>query len=121
MGSVSWQTVAVLATLIVANGAIVLFAVKTMLNDSKIHTDEKFNELEEKISGISTESIKIERQLLTFKADLPKEYVMRNDWIRFSSVIDAKQDGLGAEVRTLSVQIQLIIDRMKKSNGVNDE
>jgi hypothetical protein len=34
-----------------------------------------------------------------FKATLPLDYVRREDWIRFSSTIDAKIDGLREEIR----------------------
>lgn len=38
-----------------------------------------------KISGI-------ERELLTFKADLPKQYVLKDDFIRVISVFESKLD-----------------------------
>ena len=36
----------------------------------------------------------MEKDLLKLQAELPREYVRREDWIRFSSSIDAKLDHL---------------------------
>src|SRR6202011_1411670 len=44
-------------------------------------------------------SHEIERQMLKLKAQLPLEYVRREDWIRFSSTLDAKLDAMRAELR----------------------
>lgn len=38
---------------------------------------------------------RVERELLTFKADLPMNYVRREDYIRGQSTLEAKIDGLG--------------------------
>lgn len=114
MSGVSWQMAGVLTALIVGHGAVILLAVKTMLNNSKTHTDSKFEDLDKKITTTNSESLRIERKLLTFQADLPKEYVRRDDWIRFSSVIDAKQDTISAEVRMLNGQMQQIANNMNK-------
>lgn len=46
----------------------------------------------------------VERDLLTFKAQLPDSYVRRDDYIRGQTVIEAKLDALAAgqsELRTL--------------------
>ncbi len=39
------------------------------------------------------------RDLYRLKAILPLEYVRREDWIRFSSTLDAKMDAMRAEMR----------------------
>ena len=36
---------------------------------------------------------------MRLKAQLPLEYVRREDWIRFSSTLDAKLDAMRAELR----------------------
>lgn len=41
---------------------------------------------------------RVERELLTLKADLPLHYVRREDYIRGQSVIEAKLDGLGTKL-----------------------
>jgi hypothetical protein len=41
----------------------------------------------------------VERELLKLKAQLPVDYVRREDWIRFSNTLEAKLDALRAEMR----------------------
>jgi hypothetical protein len=41
----------------------------------------------------------VERELLKLKAQLPVDYVRREDWIRFGNTLEAKLDALRAEVR----------------------
>ncbi|MFZ1122878.1 MAG: hypothetical protein WB999_17895 [Candidatus Binataceae bacterium] len=44
-------------------------------------------------------SHEIEREVMRLKAQLPLEYVRREDWIRFSSTLDAKLDAMRTELR----------------------
>jgi len=44
-------------------------------------------------------SHQVEREVLKLKAQLPLEYVRREDWIRFSSTLDAKFDAMRSEMR----------------------
>ena len=44
-------------------------------------------------------SHELERELLQLKAQLPVDYVRREDWIRFSNTLEAKLDAMRAEVR----------------------
>ena len=46
-----------------------------------------------------TEQRRIEREVLELKADLPMNYVRREDHIRFETVINAKLDALYSELR----------------------
>ncbi len=51
-------------------------------------------------------SHEIEREVMRLKAQLPLEYVRREDWIRFSSTLDAKLDAMRAELRTEIAEIK---------------
>ncbi|MDD5479681.1 MAG: hypothetical protein PHT20_08315 [Rhodoferax sp.] len=44
---------------------------------------------------------RVERELLTLKADMPLNYVRREDYIRGQSVLEAKIDGLGTKVENV--------------------
>lgn len=48
----------------------------------------------------------VERSLFELRASLPLEYVRREDWIRFSGTLDAKLDGLRAEMREETAEIK---------------
>src|SRR5208282_3169683 len=41
----------------------------------------------------------LEKQLTEMRVNLPLEYVRREDWIRFSSTLDAKMDAMREELR----------------------
>lgn len=41
---------------------------------------------------------RLEREIMQLKADLPVQYVRREDWVRGQSVLEAKFDGLAARI-----------------------
>ncbi|MDY6979205.1 MAG: hypothetical protein SV201_04950 [Pseudomonadota bacterium] len=112
MPEVSWASIAVMVTIVVGYGALMLLAVKIMIESLKkyidrrdvtrekeveaiyVHIDNKFDELTGQLTKNNREFIELEKNFLKFKAQLPVDYVRREDWIRFGAVIDAKQDGL---------------------------
>lgn len=47
---------------------------------------------------------RVERELLTLKADLPVNYVRREDYIRGQSVLEAKLDGLGVKLENAQLR-----------------
>lgn len=52
----------------------------------------------EALENDAKEWSRIERELLTFKADLPLNYVRREDYVRNQSVIEAKLDALALKL-----------------------
>jgi len=58
------------------------------------HWDNKFAALEQAASDNEQEWRRVERDVLTLKADLPLHYVRREDYVRNQTVIEAKIDGL---------------------------
>jgi hypothetical protein len=51
-------------------------------------------------------SHEVERQMMRLKAQLPLEYVRREDWIRFSSTLDAKLDAMRTELRAEMTELK---------------
>lgn len=47
---------------------------------------------------------KVERDLMTLKAELPEKYVRREDYIRGQTVIEAKLDAISSEVKLVQIQ-----------------
>lgn len=47
---------------------------------------------------------RVERELLTLKADLPLAYVRREDYIRGQSILEAKLDGLGGKIENAQLR-----------------
>lgn len=65
------------------------------------HWDLKFRGLEQSAEGIEQEWRRIERDVLTLKADLPLHYVRREDYVRNQTVIEAKIDGLAIKLENI--------------------
>ena len=63
------------------------------------HWDEKFASILEKSQTQGVGLSNLERDFLRFQADLPLQYVRREDYVRGQSVIEAKLDALGRALR----------------------
>jgi hypothetical protein len=50
---------------------------------------------------------RVERELLSFKADMPLQYVRREDYIRGQSIIEAKLDGLASKLENFNLRQML--------------
>ena len=50
---------------------------------------------------------RVEREFLKFQADLPLRYVMRDDYIRGQTVIEAKLDGLAGRIENAQLRSML--------------
>lgn len=50
---------------------------------------------------------RVEREFLKFQADLPLRYVMRDDYIRGQTVIEAKLDGLAGRLENAQLRSML--------------
>lgn len=66
--------------------------------ESQKHWDSKFSNLEGAAKDEAGQWLRIERELLDLKAELPLQYVRREDYIRGQSVIEAKLDGLASKI-----------------------
>lgn len=60
--------------------------------------DERFNQLQAASQEESRNWHRVERELLKMQAELPREYVRREDHIRFETVINAKLDAINARL-----------------------
>ena len=61
-----------------------------------------FEQLQDSIAGERAQVASIKRQVEALSQSLPVEYVRREDWIRFSSVIDTKLDRLSERLSDLT-------------------
>ena len=65
--------------------------------------DTRFNKIDEKVD-------RVERDFMQFKADLPRNFVLRDDYIRVITVLENKIDDLGKDIKNL-------IKRIGESHG----
>lgn len=87
-----------------ATGAL-FWAVKWLLDRYKESIAEQFNALESRFDRLDTELKQdkdalhaVERSLMQLKADLPLNYVRKEDAVRHEAVFNAKLDALAAKI-----------------------
>jgi hypothetical protein len=84
----SWDALATFALALATAAGVNLGALKWML-------DRHFASL----ARGTTRLDEMARELYELRAQLPLEYVRREDWIRFSGTLDAKLDAMREEMR----------------------
>ena len=95
---VTWDAVATFALAFVTLIGLNLAALRWLLSQYGREASSRLDAL----SRNGTEfSRAVERELLKLKAELPMDYVRREDWIRFSNTLEAKLDALRAELGEL--------------------
>ncbi len=101
MQGFNWEVLAVLLTVVALLNGGLIWGVKFLLDRTMKHIDTQLQDLKEQYAEDSKELVRIEKEFLQFRAQLPEQYVMRTDWIRFSNVIDEKQDRLNDKFEAL--------------------
>lgn len=99
-----WQLVSLVATLAIALISAFFALVKMLLNQHQRHQDQRFDAIEMAAKEESGQWQRVERQLLTLQAELPLNYVRREDYIRGQSVIEAKLDGLATKIENAQLR-----------------
>jgi len=72
--------------------------------------EKRLNNIESTAQLDSNQWQRIERELLTLKADIPVHYVRREDYIRGQSVLEAKIDGLGMKMENAQLRAARPLD-----------
>lgn len=75
-------------------------AMETSRRESSDHWDQRFTSLER----AAKEWTRVERDFLEWKADLPMTYVMRDDYVRNQTVIEAKLDSVALRLENLKLK-----------------
>lgn len=113
--TLTWGVVGVLIALMVLWSGVVMLAVRWILNSSEKHSDRRFAELQSQLALASAAHSTLHRQVHDLGVELPKEYVRREDWIRFSTMILASIDRVGAsvdeELRAMRVMLETMAER----------
>ncbi len=102
MSEVPWFQMLFLLGLIAAWSLIIIATVRFTLNRCFKNYDNKFQAQE-------ANTREIEKDILKIKADLPLNYIRREDHIRFETVIYAKMD-------KLADMMELIKDRWRSND-----
>lgn len=92
----SWEAIATFALSFVTLVGLNLGAIRWLLMRNGSDLAERIGTIRRDGSEFSHA---VERELLQLRAELPVEYVRREDWIRFGNTLEAKIDAMRAEVR----------------------
>ncbi len=119
-----WAVAKVLATLFLRDQKKKLADIQSWDQAQHALMNEQFGKFNARFETLSTaikdeagQWARVERDLLTFKADLPLHYVRREDYIRGQTVMEAKQDALYSRIDLLQNQIQALISKGVSPHG----
>lgn len=114
-----------LVTLLVMFMGSVAGAGKLLMAQLQRHLDDRFEsqdearkenhrQLSRRLDGIETTNKeeasqwqRVERELMSLKAEMPLNYVRREDYIRGQSVIEAKLDGLATKLENAQLRMTI--------------
>lgn len=99
----SWDALGVVTATVMAFLALNAGTVKWLFERHESTIAEQLAALKREGSDFSHG---VEREVLKLRAQLPLEYVRRDDWIRFSSTLDAKLDAMRSELRDEMTEIK---------------
>ena len=95
-----WQLVTLLITFLGSAAG----ALKLMFAQHQKHLDMRFSTLEDVQKKEADNWQQLERELMNFKAEMPINYVRREDYIRGQSIIEAKLDGLASKIENAQLR-----------------
>lgn len=67
-------------------------------------TQQRLDQIQASARDEADQWRRVERELMTLKAELPDRYVRREDYVRIQSTIDAKLDGLALRIENLQLR-----------------
>jgi hypothetical protein len=92
------EQIGILLIFLVALGALNLAAVRMLFRQHEICEQERFDALRREGTDFSHT---VEHEVSGLKSELPRDYVLREDWIRFGAVIDAKLDTVHRDMESI--------------------
>jgi hypothetical protein len=95
----AWQLIAAGASVVVALAGLNIAALKWLLDRHDSCSQANANRLAELERQSAEKMAEVQHDILRLRADLPLEYVRREDWIRFGNTLEAKIDTIRAEMR----------------------
>ena len=102
----NWQALVAIATLVAVNIA----AIQWLFNRHDSVRAENASRLEH----IEAKAVDVEKDILRLRAELPLDYVRREDWIRFSNTLEAKLDAMRAEMRSELGELKGKVDGQRR-------
>ncbi|KWO49246.1 MULTISPECIES: hypothetical protein [Burkholderia] len=102
-----WQLVSMLATfigLLIGAGKVLLVQIERHQAERDQNQEKQIKAVLEQISRQADNTARLERDFLRFQADLPLQYVRREDYVRNQTVIEAKLDAIALRFENLQLR-----------------
>lgn len=98
MAQLPWELVGIIIAIVGAWSALLIGVIKWFLNRNQDDLKEQLTALKTSIDGHRDEVHRIDKDILTLRLELARDYVRREDAIREQVVINAKLDALNAKI-----------------------
>jgi hypothetical protein len=98
-----WHVITIFITLITAFAALIKF----LFSQFDKGLDKRFENMGKRLDGMEADSkdwLRIEREFLQFKAELPVHYVRREDYVRGQTVLEAKLDAVFTKIENIQLK-----------------
>lgn len=83
------------------------FNLQKVASDAHHHqVNDRLGALDSAMKDDAKQWLRVERELLNLKAEMPVQYVRREDYIRGQSVLEAKLDGLVIKLENVQLRAQ---------------
>lgn len=82
---------------------LLLMSVEKSLDGRFAQITERFSQIDAQLAQERDGWRKVERDLLQFRADMPMQYVRREDYIRNQTIIEAKLDAIASELKLVQI------------------
>ncbi|AOJ05120.1 hypothetical protein WS70_25730 [Burkholderia mayonis] len=102
-----WQLVSMLATfigLLIAAGKVLLVQIERQQSARDKRQEDQLETLGKQLTRQADYTARLERDFLRFQADLPLQYVRREDYVRNQTVIEAKLDAIALRFENLQLR-----------------
>ncbi|KVG24724.1 hypothetical protein [Burkholderia ubonensis] len=102
-----WQLVSMLATFVgvlLAAGKVLLVQIERQQASRDKRQEDQLEALGKQLGRQADNTARLERDFLKFQADLPLQYVRREDYVRNQTVIEAKLDAVALKIENLQLR-----------------
>ncbi|MCW5142225.1 hypothetical protein B7L29_004755 [Burkholderia cenocepacia] len=90
--------------LLIAAGKVLIVQIERHQSDRDQKQEDQLKAMLEQISRQADNTARLERDFLRFQADLPLQYVRREDYVRNQTVIEAKLDAIALRFENLQLR-----------------
>lgn len=111
-----WQLVGFGLALLSGFATIIVAAGKTIASQFERRINERFDVIERAREAEAAGISHLEREFMRFQAELPVQYVRREDYVRGQSIVEAKLDGLAGKLDNAVLRVALSRSDSLKEN-----